>query len=216
MNTTQRMRDILHTETEPSDARYECFNTGGVELETGEFLYGFVRMLKPANILETGTHKGISAIYMADALKDNAERGMQGTLDTIEFLEPNFLEAKENMHKMGVELFIRQHMMDASSFQASGQYDLIFLDTEPQTRFAELVKFFPNLKPGGFLLIHDLHPHLNQVDNAEHGFAWPYGPIPVGMDDLIKAKKLIPLHFRTPRGMTMFYKPGTEDHYYGA
>lgn len=214
MNTTERMRAILHTENEPSDARYECFNTGGVELETGEFLYGLVRMMKPEAILETGTHKGISAIYMADALKDNAERGHKGEIETIEFLEPNFREAKENIVKMGLEPYVKQILIDAASFQPVKQYGLIFLDTEPQTRFAELVKFYKNLNPGGFLLIHDLHPNMNQVDNAEHGFAWPYGPIPSGMEELTRTKKLIPVHFRTPRGLTMFYKPGLEDHYY--
>lgn len=214
MNTTQRMREVLTTENEPSDERYECFNTGGVELETGEFLYGLVRVTKPKAILETGTHKGISAIYMADALKENATRNGGGVIDTIEFLEPNFLEAKQNIQKMGVELYVRQHMMDARSFKTEAQYDMIFLDTEPELRFAELVKFFPNLKPGGFLLIHDLHPHMHQIENAEHGFAWPYGPIPTAMEALTKEKKLIPFHFRTPRGLTMFYKPGSEDHYY--
>ena len=215
MNMTDKITQFLRTENEPSNAQYLCFNTGGVEVEVGEFFYGLVRMMKPKAILETGTHKGISAAYMAGALKDNSDRGAYGTITTIEFLEPNYNESSELFAKLGLENFVRQELKDASQYNPGDtQFDIIFLDTEPQTRFSELIKFYPNLKDGGIMGIHDLHPHMHQIENADHGFAWPYGPIPVAMDELIKQKKLVPFHFRTPRGLTMFYKPGAEDYYY--
>ena len=49
---------------EPTNAEYTCFNYGGVETEVGEFLYGLVRMLKPRNVFETGTHHGVSSSYI--------------------------------------------------------------------------------------------------------------------------------------------------------
>lgn len=214
MNFTDKLTEHLRTEDEPSNPQYLCFNTGGVEVEVGEFFYGLVRMMKPKAILETGTHKGISAAYMAGALKDNSDRGAYGTITTVEFLEPNYEESKDLFAKLGLENFIKQELKDAASCDfGDTQFDFIFLDTEPQTRFSELVKFYKNLRPGGYLGIHDLHPHMHQIENLEHGFAWPYGPIPVAMDNLVKEKKLVPFHFRTPRGLTMFYKPTEYDHY---
>lgn len=213
MNFTDKLAKVLQTELEPSDATYLCFNTGGVEVEVGEFLYGLVRMIKPGLILETGTHKGISAAYMAAALEANTKQGGVGKLVTVEFLEPNYLESKELFDKMGIAGYIKQVMADAMQFTHNGgNFDLIFLDTEPQTRFAELERFYPQLNDGGFIMIHDLHPHMHQIPNEEHGFAWPYGKIPNGMADLVTSGKLIPFHFRTPRGFTLFYKPGAEDY----
>ena len=63
----------LHNEGEWSKtvSTYSAFNSGGVENEVGEFLYSLIRMIKPDNVLETGTHLGVGASYMGFALKDN-------------------------------------------------------------------------------------------------------------------------------------------------
>lgn len=214
MNYTEEIRKHLQVELEPSDAAYRCYNTGGVEVETGEFLYSLVRLTKAKRILETGTHKGISAAYMAGALKDNMRDGAKrGIISTIEFLQPNFQEASQLFKNLELGEHVEQLLMDAAKYVPGQEiFDIIFLDTEPQTRFAELEKFYNNLKPGGFLLIHDLHPHMHQIENAEHGFAWPYGAVPTGMKVLMHEDKLRPVWFRTPRGLTMFYKPAADDY----
>ena len=195
-------------ELEPSDSRYRCFNTGGVEIEVGEFLYGLVRMLKPAEILETGTHKGISAAYMGLALKENGE----GHLTTIEFLEPNWAESTALLHTLGLSGLLNIVLMDAANYKTDLIFDILFLDTEPQTRFAEFVKFYPNVKPGGLIMIHDLHPHMHQMEVADHEFGWPYGKLPEEMRRLIHDGKIRLVHFRTPRGLTMFYKVAPDDY----
>ena len=47
------------------------FNSGGVEVEVAELLYSLVRSIKPNRIVETGTHLGISSLYMALAAREN-------------------------------------------------------------------------------------------------------------------------------------------------
>lgn len=42
---------------------------GGVEIETGEFLWGLTRILKPKHVLTTGVYTGISDMYIAQGLK---------------------------------------------------------------------------------------------------------------------------------------------------
>ena len=49
----------------------EYGNGYAIELETGIFLYGFVRRLNPRLIAETGTHWGFSGACMALALEDS-------------------------------------------------------------------------------------------------------------------------------------------------
>lgn len=220
MNFTDQLVKHLKTDLEPSDSSYRMFNDGGVEVEVGEFLYGLVRMMKPSHILETGTHHGISAAYMAQALKDNYEQTAKDVpasmgLTTIEFLQPNFEIAKALFEKMGLAGFVKQVFGDVAKYYPENPdqtFDIIFLDTEPQTRFAELIKFFPALKPGGIVMIHDLHPHMHQIPNEEHGFAWPYGPLPAEIKGMMVKGELRQIHFRTPRGLTLFYKPAPDDY----
>lgn len=202
---------------DPNKIGFASFNDAGIECETGEFLYSLVRLLKPLECLETGTHWGVGASYIGMALKDNK----QGHLDTIEFLPEIHMRASQRIVKLGLTEQVTCHYGDAAKFDPHisetglvnpGKYGFILLDTEPQTRFAELIKFFPYLSSGGFVFIHDLHRHMHQIPNEEHGFAWPYGVLPQQIKDWVNDGALRPFHFTTPRGFTGFYKPSSEDY----
>lgn len=190
---------------------FSSFNDAGIEVETGEFLYSLVRLLKPKNVLETGTHWGVGATYMGMALLDNDF----GHLDTVEFLSDIHFRANKRIHDMQLERFVTCHYGDVANFVPSNTYQLILLDTEPQTRFAELQKFWDSLDEGGFVFIHDLHRHMHQIPNEEHGFAWPYGPVTDFMKELVRTGKARPFHFSTPRGFTGFYKVSSQDYKWG-
>lgn len=219
MNITERLLELDPTLTrhnegawdkpfDPTIPSFSSFNDAGIEVETGEFLYAFTRLLKPDRVLETGTHWGVGASYMGMALKDNNK----GYLDTFEFLPPIYEKACENIKKIGLQGIVRVRLLDVAKLDLPEKYKLILLDTEPQTRFAELLQFYDNLEPGGFVFIHDLHQHMHQIPNEEHGFAWPYGKLPEGIINLVKKDKLRPFHFSTPRGLTGFYKPHENDY----
>lgn len=187
---------------------FSSFNDAGIECETGEFLYSMVRLLKPEHVLETGTHWGVGASYMGLALKDNGF----GHLDTVEFLQEIYSRARQRINQLELEKQVTCHYGDVAQFNTQTTYKLILLDTEPQTRFAELQKFWQNLEEGGFVFIHDLHRHMHQIPNEEHGFAWPYGEVTPFMKDLVKSGKARPFHFSTPRGFTGFYKVSNSDY----
>jgi predicted O-methyltransferase YrrM len=189
-------------------ATYSSFNDAGIECETGEFLYAMIRMLKPDAVLETGTHWGVGAAYMGSALKENNK----GKLDTVEFLEEIYTPAVKRMKVLGLDSVVTCHLGDVKDFTPQQQYQLILLDTEPQTRFAEFEKFFPYLDKGGYIFIHDLHRHMHQIPNTEHGFAWPFGKVPPFMLEMVRSGQVRPFHFPTPRGMTGFYKVSDYDY----
>src|SRR5258706_9244049 len=50
---------------------WEITDETAAEVEMGEFLYGFVRMLKPRLVVETGTYNGHSTKMLARAVHDN-------------------------------------------------------------------------------------------------------------------------------------------------
>lgn len=195
------------TEVSDSTGQYHMFNDGGVECEVGEFLYGLVRMMKPDEVLETGTHKGISSSYIGLALKANNK----GKLLTMEINYEFLFEARKHWEELELGEHVHSFNGFVEEFPVSDMYDLILLDTEPNLRFAELVRFFDNLKPGGIFIIHDLHRHLSQLPN-EKFFAWPYGELPQQMKDWLKDGDLKTVSFSTPRGITMFYKPRPDDY----
>jgi predicted O-methyltransferase YrrM len=194
---------------DPEKTTFSSFNDAGIEVETGEFLYAIARLLKPEHVLETGTHFGVGATYMGMALKENRK----GDLTTIEFLPEIHARAQQNIHRAGLQQIVTCRLDNAMTFQpGETKYALILLDTEPQTRFEELVKFLPNLEEGGYIFIHDLHRHMHQIDNSDHGFAWPFGTVPNAINEMVQSGKLRPMHFPTPRGLTGFYKPHSGDH----
>lgn len=198
---------ILEVVPEPTDNRFQMVNTGSVEVEVGEFLYALVRLIKPFRILETGTYKGVSAMYMALGLRDNG----RGSLETIEFAEEHFDEASKLWTDVGVDDLVTLHKQDIREFKTDKEYDMVFLDSEPGMRFDEVVRFFKHTVPGGFILVHDLHHHLSQHPH-EKFFGWPYGKIKREMVEWLQDDELRAVSFPTPRGFTLFYKTKADDY----
>jgi predicted O-methyltransferase YrrM len=211
MTPTEQILSVVGLQyPEPSNPNYSMFNTGGVEIEVGEFLYSFIKMIKPDRILETGTHFGISSSYMTLALKHN-NKGKLTTLDPMYYDEAKLLHNKLNLHG-----FLNQIQIHAENFNMDEVVDVLFLDTEPKLRFAEFDKFFRNVRPGGFIFIHDLHPNLSYgYINPDHpNFPhWPYGDFREKLGIYIKTNRVQTISFPTPRGITLFQKKSDQMSY---
>lgn len=222
---------------------YQMFNDGGVEVEVGEFLYGLVRMFKPKRILETGTHMGISSSYIAMALRDNqmfggqmpdtsptpgplggvVGRGVRTDSDftTLEIFDENIAISRKLWSTvLGGQLssYINCVKCESLNYHPTGEFDMLFLDSEPQLRFDEFVKFWPQVKPGGIIMIHDLHPHLGHTGtiNPDHPNEpdWPYGNFRDKLGPFIKQHVVQTMSFPTPRGFTVFQKMSIEHNAY--
>jgi predicted O-methyltransferase YrrM len=206
-----RARTGLHVEPEffTQPPGYSMFNTSGVEVEVGEFLWALVRLTKPERILETGTSYGISDAYMSLALKENGK----GKLVTLDATPAYQAEAKKTWDMLGTTEYIEIVSSDSRDYDAKGQtFDMLFLDTEPPYRFSEWVRFWPNLRPGGLVVIHDLFANMSQsgqvVQIKVHGddpFTemrdWPFGTLPDPVKALMANGELQSFHFDTPRGL---------------
>jgi len=202
-STLMKLDNTLKRKPEPSNDNYSMFNTGGVEIEVGEYLYGLVRMIKPEKVLETGTHKGISAMYIASALKHNGK----GKLTTIEFDEKLAEEAFNRLRRTNVLTQAEIIKMSSLEYKTEDMFDFVLLDTEPDIRFKEFKQFWNNVKPGGIIIIHDLHSHLGQTKTKAHGMNhWPFGDFKKFFGDKILDHEVQVTSFFTPRGITMFQK----------
>lgn len=208
---TQRIIDTLAlTPYDESNGHYS-FDDGGVECTVGELLYSLVRIYRPERTLETGLYSGISLMYVAMALQDN----QKGHAESIEYETQHIQRSKERIIKMGLQQYVTIIQEDSRKFQPVGTYDFIFLDTEPNLRFDECVKFYPHLREGGVILIHDTPRSLSQgYVNPDHPEieSWPFGNLPEQLKEWLKNGQLVKMHFPNPRGLTMFYKKHSGDY----
>jgi hypothetical protein len=183
---------------------YSMFNTGGVECEIGEFLYGLVKMVKPKIILETGTHYGISSTYFGIGLKENGE-GKLITLDTSYYEN----QAINLWKQLGIDQHIDFVQCHSLKYTPKNKIDILFLDSEPKWRYDEFIKYFDDVNDGGIIIIHDLHHHFykDTINTNQPDFAWwPYGDFRPKIGKYILEKQVEVFSFFTPRGFTMFQK----------
>lgn len=126
-----------------------------VEVEIGELLFALVRSFKPAVVVETGTHRGFSALMIGDALRANGH----GHLYTIDL--NNFGPAEKFSH-FGLSdriTFIHRNSVDAlKALHDSGiKVDFLWLDADHATNsvLSEFEAALPMLKPGTYVAFHD-------------------------------------------------------------
>lgn len=126
-----------------------------IDEDTGLFLYEFVLNNRPENILELGTWRGASAIYMAAALKSLG----RGHIVTVDIGNDRIDIARNNFLKAGVADFIKQEVSDISEFLSfdNNKYDLVFMDATKNQQ-AEWLKQIAtnNLDKKGHVVIDDI------------------------------------------------------------
>ena len=122
---------------------------------TGAFLYNLVKKLKPQSILELGTWRGASTIYLALALKENGT----GQITTVDIDNNRVEQAADNFKRAGVGEYITQVVIDIEEFlpQDSTVYDFIFMDAAKahQKRWLEGI-LKRNTQKGSIIIVDDI------------------------------------------------------------
>lgn len=116
------------------------------------FCRDFIQAHAVKNILEIGTAVGFWSIAMA--LLDARIK-----ITTIEFNHARYLEAHENVHKLGLDAQIECVWMDAKDYQTNKQFDLIFLDGPKAQHSSYFKTFINNLTPEGTILVDNINFH---------------------------------------------------------
>lgn len=190
----------LKIQPEEHDPRWSKLNAESPEMEVCEFLYSLVRLLKPGSVLETGGGTGNSSAYIAQGLIDN--KG--GLLTCLEPYPTSYAIAEKLWRDLGVYSHIDLKRVTSFDYDPGiYRYQLMFLDSEPSCRFSEVKKFYPNLDPGGIILIHDL--------KYKWGGEWEdFEPL---FGDQLATFELQVVSLETPRGLVMMQKTRPEATY---
>lgn len=151
------------TDWAPHPELYSAYNTDAAEIEVLEVLAALVRALKPRFLLETGTHRGVSTAYLADALR----RNRYGCMVSLE-INADYTEAARtllNSHGL-LGLGVGQcEVIQMSSFEYLPPLpiDFLFSDSELGTRRHELERLRPWLAPRSWVAIHDSLTHRSVI-----------------------------------------------------
>ena len=152
-NVEQVMRQVVEAETRDLTGLYHRYadNFLSVSPEFGRFLYMCARSCKAKRIVEFGSSMGISAIYMAAALRDMGGGRLIGT-----DLEPSKTErARVNVTAAGLGDLVEFRVGDARETLKSdlgGDIDMVMLDGA-FTLYLPILKLLePHLKAGAIII----------------------------------------------------------------
>lgn len=117
--------------------------------DNARLLYFLTRLSQAERVLELGTYKGYSSIWMALALEEM--RG--GKLTTVEIDNTRVLAARQNFKTCGLSKIVTCEKGDAHVFinTLKKDFDLIFLDADKDRNENYFKKLWPLLRKGGFI-----------------------------------------------------------------
>jgi caffeoyl-CoA O-methyltransferase len=118
----------------------------------GEFLRLMVHVTAAQKVLEVGTYRGYSGIWLGLGLEQTG-----GRLVTIDIDAERVKESRENFQQAGLAERITSLEGDAHRVAKTveGPLDLVFLDAEKGNEVDYFHTIFPKLRPGGFILLHN-------------------------------------------------------------
>ncbi|MGA2619769.1 MAG: O-methyltransferase [Thermoguttaceae bacterium] len=124
----------------------------GVPRCDGQFLNLIVHVTAAKNVLEVGTYRGYSGIWLALGLEHTG-----GRLTTIDIDPARVREARGNFTTAGLADRITGLEGDAHKVAKTlaGPFDLVFLDADKGNEVDYFHAVFPKLRPGGFILLHN-------------------------------------------------------------
>jgi predicted O-methyltransferase YrrM len=169
------IRQFIEAETRDLTGVYRglASNFLSVSPDFGRFLYMCARSSKATRIVEFGSSMGISAIYMAAALRDMGGGRLIGT-----DLEPGKIErARANVAAAGLDDLVELRLGDARQTLKSdigGGIDMVMLDGA-FTLYLPILKLIePQLKPGAMIVGENAFAegagYLDYVRDPQNGY----------------------------------------------
>jgi hypothetical protein len=170
------------------DKMWSARDEQGSEQEVSEFMYGLIRLLKPAVVVETGSYLGDTTIAIAKALKENNHGKLYSCdIDGSYVQDVNNWIKREGLQDWANVILITGQELIA---QLGNQIEFSFIDSggEKGVRENEIKTLLPFMKSMQMFALHDTAP--------QH----------VGMNAVANAIQLPKVYFNCPRGLTIFQK----------
>ena len=114
------------------------------------FIYGLVRSLSPEVCVEVGTHRGQTALFISQALRDNGH-GHLITCDPIDWGQRDYIQGFHELAKLITCLSCSGDRLEADKI------DFLFIDGFHQKGnvLSEINHLFPKLSDHAVVLFHD-------------------------------------------------------------
>ena len=124
-------------------------------------LYAFVRALEPDVCVEIGSRLGHSALWTAQALKDNG-KGHLWCIDPFigcgKDKKPDFLQTIKSGNVVDIITLIEDYSQNVVN--KIPEMEFLFIDGAHDERscYQDIINYVPKLKVGGIVLFHDYKP----------------------------------------------------------
>lgn len=178
----------------PQPQLWSMFDGWTAEVETVEFLYGLIRLIKPHFAVETGTWHGYSAASIGRAMQENGI----GSLVTLEADPESCNVATERVRTAGLDAIVDVINASSLSWTPDRPIDFLLADSDIAIRIEEFHRFEPFLSPLAIVVFHD----TSEI----------HAVVRKGLNDLEAAGVLACLHLPTPRGIAICQYPGAGTH----
>lgn len=146
----------------PHPERWSMIDSMTAEVEVLELLATLVTTLKPELVVETGSFLGVSTEWIARGL----ERNGRGRVVSCEFDPVVYARAKERLEGGPWAKWVDLRNESSLEMQVDGTIDLLFSDSDPELREAEVRRYLPQMSPHALIVIHDASSHLGTVREA--------------------------------------------------
>ncbi len=146
----------------------------GVPPEVGRLLYLTARAINAKQVVEFGTSFGISALYLAAAMRDNGGRFVGSETEANKIAV-----ARENLDRAGLAAFSEVRAGDAlETFQdLAGPVDLVLLDGWKDLYLPMLKLLTPKLRKGSVVIADNIFTfrtglahYVEHMQNPANGF----------------------------------------------
>ena len=146
----------------PHPERWSMIDSMTAEVEVLELLATLVTTTKPELVVETGSFLGVSTEWIARGL----ERNGRGRVISCEYDPLVYAKAKERLAGSPLAPWMELRNESSLEMKVDGRIDLLFSDSDPELREAEVKRYLPQMNPNGLILIHDASTHLKAVREA--------------------------------------------------
>ncbi len=132
-----------------------------ISKETGVFLNTLIRISNIKKILEIGTSNGVSAIYMAEALKSKGSAPTHQIYTIESNYKLRFPLAKANFAKTNLTPYVTQILGHAPEVipKTPKFFDLFFLDATKYEHADYLKAIIPKMKKGSIIIADNAISH---------------------------------------------------------
>ena len=150
----------------PHPEQWSMLDSMSAELEVLELLATLVTTLKPKLVVETGSFLGVSTEWIARGLQRNAQspNTQPGKIISCEYDPIIFARARERFPPANpLSAYVDLRNESSLEMPVDGTIDLLFSDSDPGLREAEVRRFLPQMSSWGLVVIHDASSHLKTV-----------------------------------------------------